>query len=30
VKQSDGRTIFQMEQPLILAEGSDLDLEIRA
>ena len=30
VKQSDGRTSFQMEQALMLNEGSDLNLEIRA
>jgi non-lysosomal glucosylceramidase len=30
VKQSGGQTIFQMEQALMLAEGSDLTLEIHA
>jgi len=30
VKQSEGRTIFQMEQALMLTEGSDLNLEIHA
>jgi non-lysosomal glucosylceramidase len=29
-KRGEGRTVFQMEQPLILAEGSDLNLEIHA
>ena len=30
VKQSGGRTSFQMEQAMMLNEGSDLNLEIRA
>ncbi len=28
VKQRDGRTVFQLEDPLVLLEGSDLNLEI--
>ena len=30
IKQSDGRTTFQMEQTLVLAEGSELTLEVHA
>jgi non-lysosomal glucosylceramidase len=30
VKQSDGRAVFKLEQPLLLAEGSDLILEMHA
>ena len=30
VKQRDGRTIFQLEQSLTLAEGSDLDFAVHA
>ena len=30
VKQANGRVVFQMDQPMTLAEGSTLELEIRA
>ena len=30
VKQGDGRTTFQMEQTLVLSEGSELTLEVHA